>query len=187
MRIIAGLLKGRRLKAPPGLDIRPTSDRVRENLFNILGQRISGSAFLDLFAGTGAVGLEAVSRGADRVVWVDESPVSLAAIAHNLRICGLSGAGRVVSGRLPEALSAIPGVFELIFADPPYAFTGVEEFLSHPMWVRLTHADTRLILERNIRHKPPEQAGIWSRYRVVRYGETQLHFYRRVVSSDESV
>jgi len=187
MRIIAGMLKGRRLKAPLGLDIRPTSDRVRENLFNILGPRVTGSAFLDLFAGTGAVGLEAVSRGAVRVVWVDESPISLAAIAHNLHVCGVSGLGEVMPGRLPDALAGIKGAFDLMFADPPYAYTGEEDLLSCPAWERLTHPESLLILERDIRRKPPAQAGIWTLYRSVRYGETMLYFYQRVVPSDEPV
>ncbi|HOV60372.1 MAG TPA: 16S rRNA (guanine(966)-N(2))-methyltransferase RsmD [Candidatus Hydrogenedentes bacterium] len=185
MRVIAGLLKGRRLKAPPGMDIRPTSDRVRESLFNILGPRVTGCAFLDLFAGTGAVGLEALSRGAARVVWVDESPMSLAAIVHNLRTCGISGEGGVIPGRLPEALAGITGTFDLVFVDPPYAYTGEADLLAHPAWDRLTHPESLLIFERDIRRDPPGRAGLWTSYRSVRYGDTTLHFYRRQVAADE--
>lgn len=187
MRIIAGRLKGRRLKAPPGLAVRPTSDRVRENLFNILGVQVEGSSFLDLYAGTGAIGLEALSRGARRIVWVDNNPVSLRILDQNRRSCGVAETGEVITGNLPDALYQVAGSFDLVFVDPPYAFDGVEALLGHAAWERIVHSESLLVLERDIRHSPPTRAGLWVQYRTVHYGETALHFYRRGLPADEQV
>ncbi len=126
MRIIAGTYRSRVLKAPAGLATRPTSDRLRETLFNVLAPRIEGAAFLDLYAGSGAVGLEALSRGAARVVFVERSPAALGALRGNLERLGLRGAVRVqaggVSAFLRRATGArkAPGRCDVVFLDPPY-------------------------------------------------------------------
>src|SRR5262245_38258932 len=123
MRIISGELRGRRLKAPPGLATRPTSDRLREALFNILGGDVAGSRFLDVFAGSGAVGLEAYSRGADSVGFVEHSRRALALLEENVEHCGASEGVRIVAR---DALSALRSLatkgeeFDIVFVDPPY-------------------------------------------------------------------
>src|SRR6185436_801918 len=126
MRIIAGKYRGRRLKSPPSLGTRPTSDRLRETLFNILAPRIEGARFLDLCAGSGAVGIEALSRGASHVTFADRSRKMYALIETNLKLLDVSDDAVEVVGR--EALDLLrrtikdeAGPFDLIFFDPPYA------------------------------------------------------------------
>jgi 16S rRNA (guanine(966)-N(2))-methyltransferase RsmD len=121
MRVIAGRWGGRRLAAPPGSATRPTSDRVREALFSILGDRVAGAAVLDLFAGSGALGLEALSRGAGRATFVDEAPAAIRAIRANLDAVG--GEAEVVRAdalRWLRTASRLPREYDLVFLDPPY-------------------------------------------------------------------
>lgn len=120
MRVIAGIWRGRRLVTPAGRDTRPTSDRVREALFSILGP-IDGAAVLDLFAGSGALGIEALSRGAARATFVERAPAALRAIAANLEALGAPGdvRARDVSAFVRDARDA-GGPYDLVFLDPPY-------------------------------------------------------------------
>lgn len=126
MRVIAGSAKGRQLaRVPPG--VRPVSDKAREGLFSSLGARVGGARVLDLFAGTGALGIEALSRGADEAVFVDRSTSSIAAIRANLDRTGFRDAGRVVRadvGRYLERPGTEEAHFDLIFLDPPYETSG---------------------------------------------------------------
>jgi 16S rRNA (guanine(966)-N(2))-methyltransferase RsmD len=121
MRVIAGTYRGRRLEAPPGSGTRPTSDRVREALFSILGARVEGARVLDLFAGSGALGIEALSRGAESAVFVDEAPAAIRAIRGNLQALGADA-----EVRRGDALRYVRGAsdggaqYDLIFLDPPY-------------------------------------------------------------------
>jgi 16S rRNA (guanine(966)-N(2))-methyltransferase RsmD len=123
MRIIAGEFRSRKLEAPAGLATRPTSDRLRETLFNVLAPRIEGAAFLDLYAGSGAVGIEALSRGAGSVVFVERAPAGLAALRGNLDRLGLTAGFRIQSGSVGAWLRKASGggaTFDLVFLDPPY-------------------------------------------------------------------
>jgi 16S rRNA (guanine966-N2)-methyltransferase len=122
MRIIAGLAKGRRLKCPRGQRTRPTSDRVRESIFSILGDRIAGSRILDLYAGTGAMGLEAMSRGAQSAVFIERDPLAVGSLKENILACGFQGRTVVTrSPVVPYLRSADFGTgFDVVFADPPY-------------------------------------------------------------------
>lgn len=121
MRIIAGTFGGRRLVAPKGDVARPTQDRVREAWFSILGAEVQGARVLDLFAGSGALGLEALSRGAVSAVFVEKARASLAALEKNIAELGVEGATTVVKGdALKYAEAMVPGGFDLVFADPPY-------------------------------------------------------------------
>lgn len=117
MRVITGTARGRRLKEPKGLDIRPTTDMVKESLFNIIQYDIAGRRVLDLFAGTGQLGIEALSRGAGEVVFVDESASAVKLIRENLSLCGFSA--RVEQTESIGFLERC-GKFDLIFIDPPY-------------------------------------------------------------------
>ncbi len=125
MRVIAGRYGGRRLTAPPGTDTRPTSDRVREALFSILGARVAGARVLDLFAGSGALGIEALSRGAAEATFVDAAPAAIRAIRANLAALGAEA--QVVRG---DALAALRTAreaarqYDLVFLDPPYRHAG---------------------------------------------------------------
>ncbi len=121
MRVIAGTYGGRSLKAPPGAATRPTSDRVREALFSILGDRVPGARVLDLFAGSGALGLEALSRGADSVTFVDDAAAAIRAVKANLETLG-AGANvqRIDALRFLAAASGKGAQYDLVFLDPPY-------------------------------------------------------------------
>ena len=124
MRIISGSLRGRRLHAPPGGVVRPTPDRVRESVFNILGQRLDDMTFLDLFAGSGAVGLEAVSRGARRVVLVEQDPQACDVIRRNIAHLGCEDRATLVPRSVELALETMERggeAFDVVFADPPYS------------------------------------------------------------------
>lgn len=126
MRVIAGRFKGRRLKVPKGYDVRPTSDKVKGALFNILGSRVEGARVMDLFAGTGSVGIEALSRGAAHVLFVEDDPEARKALEANLALCGVEAREATVWKRhgvagLIRHLKARPHeTADLIFADPPY-------------------------------------------------------------------
>jgi 16S rRNA (guanine966-N2)-methyltransferase len=123
MRIIAGLYRSRTLEAPPGLATRPSSDRLRETLFNVLAPRIEGAAFLDLYAGSGAVGIEALSRGAARVAFVERAPAALKALRGNLAKLGICSGFRIDSSSVAAALKHLSKDtqrFDLVFLDPPW-------------------------------------------------------------------
>lgn len=128
MRIIGGRFGGRKLATPPKAGVRPSAGRLREALFNIIGPAIVGMHVLELFAGTGAVGLEALSRGAAQVTFVDKSRASLGCLAKNIEILGVKEATSVLSMDAVTAVRQIEGTFDLIFADPPYD-TGAGEKL----------------------------------------------------------
>ncbi len=122
MRIIGGTARSLPLKAVEGNDTRPTTDRIRETLFNILDGEVRGSVFLDLFAGSGAVGLEAVSRGAERAVFVDSSGKAVSCIRENIRFTGFEGQCEVIRRDFLSALKLMEGTYEfdILFLDPPY-------------------------------------------------------------------
>ena len=121
MRVISGVVRGRRLKTVKGLDTRPTSDRIKENLFNILGQDIVGTRFLDLFAGSGAIGIEALSRGATEAVFVERSRSAALVLKNNLEHTGLQGPVMVLDAfRALEVLARQERQFDMVFLDPPY-------------------------------------------------------------------
>lgn len=123
MRVISGKLKGRRLTAPAGMATRPTTDRTRESLFNILAGSIQDRRVLDLFAGTGALGIEAISRGASSAVFVDQAKAALAAIRRNVRDLGLVARTRIIHWDIRKnlnCLASVPQAFDLVFMDPPY-------------------------------------------------------------------
>ena len=153
MRVITGSLKGRRLQSPRWAGLRPTSDRLRETLFDVLGDRVADAAVLDGFAGTGALGLEALSRGAADVVFVERDRRAASLIAANLDRCGVGGRGTIVTGSLPGALGrAAPGrPFDLILLDPPYAYPEAEIGAILSAAARRLAPHGRVVLERGRR------------------------------------
>lgn len=175
MRISAGELRGRRLKVLPG--IRPTGARQREALFSIWAPKLVGARFLELFAGTGAVGFEALSRGAAEVFFAELSPGAVRALEENGRLLA-SGRTRVRRLRLPGDLARHPpDLFDLAFADPPYDFRAHLELLElAAAWVA---PGGELALEHSRRLEPPETAPGWLLAERRSYGESRLTFYRR--------
>lgn len=151
MRVIAGEYKGRRLHAPPGTSTRPTPDRVREALFSILAQRVDGARVLDLYAGTGALGIEALSRGAEHAVFVDDDPRAVDAIARNLTEIGADG--EVKRRDALAFLAQTRARFDLVFADPPYSSAPE---LAQPLTERLPSvlADEGLIVTESDKRTP---------------------------------
>ena len=183
MRIIAGKYRGRRLKSPPSSQTRPTSDRLRETLFNVLAPSIQGASFLDLCAGTGAVGIEAISRGAARATFVDQSRKMSALIAANCKALEInSEAFELVTADALEFLRRHGkkgrASFNLIFFDPPYAddYERVLEFIGQS-GATLAN-DGVFVVEHQKKRELPDDAGHLHRYRVLKQGDSTLSFYR---------
>lgn len=182
-RILAGGGKGRRLQSPTGLRTRPTGSRVKQTLFDILAPEISGCRFLDAFAGSGSVGLEALSRGAARVVFVDTSSAAVASIQANREaLSRLGGEVQVFrqDARVALGVLADRGVrFDVIFLDPPYDSPLYEEVLEQIDQTGLLEQDGVVIAEHFHKRELPERMGKLLRSRVSRIGDHRLSFYRR--------
>ena len=187
MRVIAGTYRSRILKSLKGLALRPTSDRLRETLFNVLGPEIAGARLLDLFAGTGAIGIEALSRGAAEVVFVENHPPAAALIRRNLESLGIR------SGVTVLAVDALRGLeklaarakeddsgFGVVFLDPPYA--AAEEYarvLKSLGGSNLIAPGGLVVAEHRRKFDLQESYGSLRRYRILRQGDAALSFYRR--------
>jgi 16S rRNA (guanine966-N2)-methyltransferase len=191
MRVIAGSFKGRRLRPPTWDGLRPTSDKLRETLFNILAPRIEGARVLDGYAGTGAVGIEALSRGAAHVTFVEHNRRAVALIEENLRICGVEADYTIETGDLVKVLHRLVSpkgsregerstqCFDLIWLDPPYDITNVGEALE--MAARALDPAGLIVLERATRREPDVPASL-SRVRDVKSGDSTLTFFALSIS-----
>jgi 16S rRNA (guanine(966)-N(2))-methyltransferase RsmD len=188
MRIIAGTYRSRTLQAPAGMATRPTSDRLRETLFNVLAPRIEGAAFLDLYAGSGAVGIEALSRGAARVEFVERAPAALAVLRGNLAKLGLAAGFRIHEGSVgtvlrrmkPKANGSAGGAFHVVFLDPPYDASGeystTLELLGGSL-SGLLAADALIIAEHRKKERLEDKYGALGRTRLLEQGDAALSFY----------
>jgi 16S rRNA (guanine(966)-N(2))-methyltransferase RsmD len=177
VRIVAGDARGRRLVAPPGLDTRPTSDRVRGAVFNVLGQFFEGGRVLDLYAGTGALALEALSRGCERATCVESQRGAVEAIRRNAETCGFSDRVEIRHETVDAALARLPaGAFDLAFLDPPYA-VGTERALSG--LARVLRAGATAVVEHDRRNPPPDRIGVLALVDRRAHGSTGLSIYRR--------
>ena len=175
VRVTGGSLRGFQLAEPGGDRLRPTSARVREAIFNMLAARIEDAAVLDLFAGTGALGIEALSRGAARAVFVENHRSSARAIVQSLARAEMAGRGSVVRGALPGALDAAEGPFDLIFLDPPYDSEQASPTLSAVG--PLLAGGGLVVYEHRSRYNPPERPlGLELSDRRV-YGDTAVAFF----------
>jgi 16S rRNA (guanine(966)-N(2))-methyltransferase RsmD len=194
MRVIAGTYRSRRLNTLRGLAMRPTSDRTRETLFNILSADVRDSLFVDLFAGSGAVGIEALSRGALRAIFVEHYPAAVALLRANLESLGIAvdgpkaksfaGAAEIIAADAIKALEQLAArgfKADIIFADPPYADSAVySELLDWLGDAELIAAGGRIIFEHTRRLTLPAVAGKLERTRLVEQGDTALSFYTPV-------
>jgi 16S rRNA (guanine(966)-N(2))-methyltransferase RsmD len=176
MRIVAGRFKGRRLKGPTRDGLRPTSDSLRETLFNVIGPRVAGARVMDAFAGTGAVGLEALSRGAARATFVERDRSAAAVIRQNVAACGAETMSRVVQDDVLRACRALDdGPFDIVFLDPPYDVGRLDEAVTAASGV--TAPGGLLILEHSRRRDAPDTAGRFVRSRTLVAGDSALSFY----------
>ena len=176
MRVIAGRYKGRRLKTPTWEGLRPTSDKLRETLFNILAPRIDGARVLDGFAGTGAVGIEAMSRGAAHVTFVERDRRAAALIAENVGTCDADAVYTVETGDVAALLRARPAAFDVIWLDPPYASADGVEALEAAAGALAPGGV--VVLERATRREPDVPPSL-ARIRDVRSGDSTLTFFTR--------
>jgi len=185
MRVTGGIGRGRRLKVPAGSRVRPTSDKVKQALFNILGDKVEGSVFLDLYAGAGSVGIEALSRGAERVVFVDSSRVSLDVVKHNIDQMGLGDHADLSLSRAETFLKKKSGPYTLVFLDPPYA-EELQPLLEMVAGAGILGPHAIVIAEHFKKQQSPKTAGSLSLYREARYGDTVLAFYKAGVGNQGS-
>ena len=179
MRVIAGSLKGRRLKAPAWDGLRPTSDKLRETLFNVLAPRIEGARVVDAYAGTGAVGIEALSRGALEVAFIEHDRRAQALIAENLAECGIATGYTIVRNSARGAFESFGdrAAFDIILLDPPY--TASESEVTDVLTAAGDHLAPGgvVVLERARRRTVPDAAGRLERSRDVVSGDSALTFY----------
>ncbi|MBY0504858.1 MAG: 16S rRNA (guanine(966)-N(2))-methyltransferase RsmD [Bryobacteraceae bacterium] len=170
MRVIAGEFRSRQLVAPAGTQTRPTPDRLRESLFSALGDRVEGSVFLDAYAGSGSVGIEALSRGAKRAVFVEKHPQALAALRTNLEKLGIGSRATVINSAAARALRQ--QVADIVFLDPPY-----DRPTEYDAALESVGECGLLLVQHSVRQSLPEVCGELARVRQMRQGDNVISFY----------
>lgn len=180
MRVVAGDARGRKLKELPGMDTRPTTDKVKESLFNIIQFEIEGRRVLDLFGGTGQLGVEALSRGAERCTFVDQRREAVSVIRENLRLCGYEDRARVLQGDAISFLTSCREKFDLIFLDPPYQTDLLEQSIHEIIAFDILREHGIIVCEHPAdRSLPPADAPyVWGKN--YRYGKIALTLCRRL-------
>jgi len=179
LRVISGSAKGRKLKEPKGFDIRPTSDMVKESVFNIIQFDVEGRRVLDLFAGTGQLGIEALSRGAKSVVFTDSSPAAARLIKENLKLCAFSGQASVY---VRDAFRHLEGKekYDLIFLDPPYDTNIGDKTLSRIIEFDKLNTNGIIICEMKADCEASDVAHPYFLHKEYRYGGTKIVLYSRM-------
>jgi 16S rRNA (guanine(966)-N(2))-methyltransferase RsmD len=182
MRVIAGTYRSRHLAAPPGLHTRPTSDRLRETLFNVLAPRIQGAYFADLYAGSGAVGIEAISRDARHVYFAEKAAPAAAAIRANLKSLGITGGYTLLERSVMAMLQKQTQPLDIIFLDPPYEaeqeYTSILHLLGSNATQSFLTPQSIVIAEHQRRTKLADSYGRLARYRLLEQGDAALSFYK---------
>jgi 16S rRNA (guanine966-N2)-methyltransferase len=182
MRVISGDFRGRRLKAVPGTNTRPTTDKVKESMFNIIGPYFEGGNALDLFAGTGGLGIEALSRGIEHCVFVDKDFKATSTVRENIEALGLKPRAQIYKNDARRALEQLAGrgsTFDLVFLDPPYKLVGMyEETILYMQTSGLLLDDAYIIAEHDAEVELPERIGGAVRWRHATYGEIAISFYK---------
>jgi 16S rRNA (guanine966-N2)-methyltransferase len=176
MRVIGGEFRSRKLQSMPGMDVRPTPDKVRESLFNILSPEIEGSVFVDAYAGTGAVGIEALSRGARHAIFIEKDRGAASLIKSNLAVLKAEARARVIHGPAALYLGGIEA--DIVFIDPPYPKdreyqAALDAIENKPPGLAVVQHSTRFALA--------DDYGPLHRTRLVKYGDNALSFFRRAV------
>jgi 16S rRNA (guanine966-N2)-methyltransferase len=183
MRVIAGKYRSRKLIAPPGMSTRPTSDRLRETLFNVVAPRTPDSVWLDLYAGSGAIGIEALSRGAGQVYFVESDKKPVNTIRRNLESLGIDDGFEILQGDVPQSLHVLDerGIeCNICFLDPPYEMRGAyARTLETLQKTKLLARDALVIVEHEKHFDPGDECGGMRRYRQLKQGDAVLSFYQR--------
>jgi len=177
IRITGGESRGQKIFVPPGFALRPTSSKVRSALFDILSHQIIGATFLDLYAGTGAIGIEAISRGASMTYFVEQDKHHLKNLESNLEICHFRDKSEVISGNALGFLKQVKQAFDIIFVDPPYAAQEIEKTLISLKQGDKMSPGSRLIFEHHYKHSLPKETGKIYLEKQYQYGDTVLSFY----------
>jgi 16S rRNA (guanine966-N2)-methyltransferase len=185
MRVIAGTYRSRLLQAPRGTSTRPTSDRLRETLFNIIHSRLEGCRFVDLYAGTGAVGIEAISRGAAQVWFAENSDFALEALRENLKALKITRSFTLEdrgTGAMLQRLSKLPAPVDLVYLDPPYEAAAEYEatlgFLGSVRGRQTLAPGALVIAEHGSKATLPNRYGALEHFRLLKQGDAALSFYR---------
>lgn len=173
MRVIGGEFRSRRLQSMPGMDVRPTPDKVRESLFNILSGEIEGAVFVDAYAGTGAVGIEALSRGARHAVFIEKDRAAVNLIKSNLAALGAAARARVIQGSAALYLGGLEA--DIVFIDPPYPKDREYQAALEALEAK---APSLVVVQHATRFALADDYGPLHRTRTVKYGDNTLSFYR---------
>lgn len=182
MRVISGSAKGRALKAVPGMSTRPTTDKVKEAIFSMIGPYFDGGQVLDLFAGTGGLGIEALSRGMSRAVFIDVEKKSVDTVLHNVQAAGLKEQAEIFRNDAVRALKALAKrerQFELVFLDPPYKMKAIAELIAAMEDQGLLASQAVIVVEHDAEDVLAEMIGGMEQQRRAEYGDTAVTIYRR--------
>lgn len=181
VRVIAGAARGRALKAVPGSNTRPTTDKVKEAIFSMIGPYFDGGIALDLFAGTGGLGIEAWSRGAQRVIFVDKEKISLDIIRQNVKTAGAESAAELYRNDADRALKALAKrdiAFSLVFLDPPYKMTTMDAVMAELAEKGMLAGGATIVVEHDASHRYPEELAGFEQVKQAKYGDTAVTIYR---------
>lgn len=181
MRVISGICKGRPLKAVPGQTTRPTTDKVKESIFNIIGPFFNGGQGLDLYAGSGGLGVEALSRGIEKMIFVDRNPKAIEIVQQNIHACHFEAKAEVYRNDAKRALKAVAKremKFDVIFLDPPYALQRIEEEISFISQNKLLTEQGIIVTEHDASTFLPESIDDITCIRNEQYGDTGISIYR---------
>ncbi len=180
MRVISGKYKGRRLKGPDGMELRPTGDRLKESLFNILRPNIAGAVLLDAFGGTGAIGIEALSRGAKEAVFIENTSAGCRLIGKNLELCGIQTGYRILQEDIFASMRSLARQgfkANIAFFDPPYDWKPYADLLKIVFQRDLLLQPSCVVIEHHRKASLPESGDGYRRSRMVRQGDHCLSFY----------
>lgn len=183
MRVISGSAKGRPLKAVPGMGTRPTTDKVKEAIFSMIGPYFDGGQVLDLFAGTGGLSIEALSRGMDRAVLTDIDKKSIDTIRHNLQAAGLTEQAEIYRNEAARALKALmkrEAKFDLVFLDPPYRLKVVQELIEQLDQANMLNPHATIVVEHDAEDVYQDPIGRLQWVRRAEYGDTAVTIYKNI-------
>ncbi|RCW50072.1 16S rRNA (guanine(966)-N(2))-methyltransferase RsmD [Paenibacillus prosopidis] len=181
MRVIAGVAKGRTLKAVPGTNTRPTTDKVKEAIFSMIGPYFDGGTALDLFAGTGGLGIEAWSRGIERTVFIDREKISIDIIRQNVQTANMGSAAEIYRNDAERALRALAKreqKFRLVFLDPPYKMTTMDSLMAQLVEYEMLEPEAIIVVEHDAANRYPEQMEHFEQLKAAKYGDTAVSIYK---------